>query len=98
MYVFQNLADRTHNVENAFFPLDNNVTLARNQHIIDPEAFDQKVWELVLRYNYTLNPQGVYDAIKYMYTYWPDPRNITHVRDQYINVSNANCNLNRVRA
>lgn len=22
-----------------------------------------------------------------MYTYWPDPKNITHIRDQYINVS-----------
>ena len=49
--------------------------------------FDQKIWELVLRYNYTLNPWGVYEAIKYMYTYWPDPTNVTHIRDQYINVS-----------
>lgn len=49
--------------------------------------FDQKVWELVLRYNYTLNPWGVYEAIKYMYTYWPDPKNVTHIREQYINVS-----------
>lgn len=56
--------------------------------MIDPETFDQKVWELVLQYNYTLNPQGVYEAIKYMYTYWPDPMNVTHIRDQYINVSN----------
>lgn len=22
-----------------------------------------------------------------MYTYWPDPKNITHIRDQYINVN-----------
>lgn len=60
--------------------------MARNDYIIDKELFDQKVWELVLRYNYTLNPQGVYEAIKYMYTYWPDPMNVTHIRDQYINV------------
>lgn len=69
------------------FCADNNATLARNQHIIDAEMFDQKVWELVLRYNYTLNPEGVYSAIKYMYTYWPDPNNVTHIREQYINVS-----------
>lgn len=68
---------------------ENNVTLARNRYIINSESFDQKVWELVLQYNYTLNPQGVYEAIKYMYTYWPDPTNVTHIRDQYIKVSNV---------
>lgn len=50
--------------------------------------FDQKVKELVLRYNYTLNPIGVYEAIKYMYTYWPSPKNTTFIREQYIHVSN----------
>lgn len=49
--------------------------------------FQQKIKELVLRYNYTLNPEGIYEAIKYMYTYWPDPHNKTHIREQYINVS-----------
>lgn len=68
---------------------ENNITLARNRYIINSELFDQKVWELVLQYNYTLNPQGVYEAIKYMYTYWPDPTNVTHIRNQYINVSNV---------
>jgi neuroligin len=52
--------------------------------IITQEFFDQKVKELVLRYNYTLNPNGTYDAIKYMYTYWPDPTNRTHIREKYI--------------
>lgn len=51
---------------------------------MDQTFFDQKVKELVLRYNYTLNPDGIYEAIKYMYTYWPDPNNKTHIRDQYI--------------
>ncbi|XP_014611620.1 PREDICTED: cholinesterase isoform X1 [Polistes canadensis] len=72
--------------QEAAYILYNNETLARNNYIIDKELFDQKVWELVLRYNYTLNPQGVYEAIKYMYTYWPDPLNVTHIRDQYINL------------
>lgn len=51
------------------------------------QFFDQKVKELVLRYNYTLNPIGVYEAIKYMYTYWPNPKNTTFIREQYIHVS-----------
>ncbi|XP_018303995.1 neuroligin-4, Y-linked isoform X1 [Mycetomoellerius zeteki] len=72
--------------QEAAFIIKNNHTLARNQYTITPEVFDQKIWELVLRYNYTLNPQGIYEAIKYMYTYWPDPMNVTHIRDQYINL------------
>lgn len=48
---------------------------------------EQKIKEFVLRYNYTLNPLGVYEAVKFMYTYWPDPNNVTHIRDQYIHVS-----------
>lgn len=47
---------------------------------------DQKIKEFVLRYNYTLNPNGVYEAIKFMYTFWPDPNNKTHIRDQYVHV------------
>ncbi|XP_015598992.1 acetylcholinesterase isoform X2 [Cephus cinctus] len=72
--------------QEAAFVIHDNETLARNHYIIDPDMFDQKIWELVLRYNYTLNPWGVYEAIKYMYTYWPDPNNVTHIRDQYINL------------
>ncbi|XP_033208216.1 cholinesterase [Belonocnema kinseyi] len=72
--------------QEASFIIVNNATLARNNYVITPEMFEQKVWELVLQYNYTLNPLGVYEAIKYMYTYWPDPNNVTHIRDQYINL------------
>lgn len=54
---------------------------------VNEKFFDQKLKELVLRYNYTLNPVGVYEAIRYMYTYWPNPHNTTHIRDQYIHVS-----------
>lgn len=53
-------------------------------YTVDNQFFDQKVREFVFRYNYTLNPNGVYEAIKYMYTYWPDPNNVTLIRDQYI--------------
>jgi hypothetical protein len=50
-----------------------------------------KIREYIHRYNYTYNPDGIYRAIKYMYTYWPDPKNTTHIREEYINVS-ANFN------
>ncbi|XP_019696047.1 neuroligin-2 isoform X2 [Harpegnathos saltator] len=72
--------------QEAAYIIRNNETLRNNRYVIDSELFDQKVRELVLQYNYTLNPQGVYEAIKYMYTYWPDPMNVTHIRDQYINL------------
>ena len=64
----------------------NNETLAP-QYIIDEHFFDIKVRELVRRYNYTLNPNGTYEAIKYMYTYWPNPHNVTHIREKYIEVT-----------
>ncbi|KAL1493155.1 hypothetical protein ABEB36_011266 [Hypothenemus hampei] len=63
--------------------ITSNKTLEPNFEI-NQEFFDQKVWELVLRYNYTLNPNGTFDAIKYMYTYWPDPHNKTMIREKYI--------------
>lgn len=47
---------------------------------------EQKIKEMVARFNYTLNPRGTYEAIKYMYTYHPDPKNVTHIREEYINV------------
>uniref|UniRef100_A0AAG5DBH6 Carboxylesterase type B domain-containing protein n=1 Tax=Anopheles atroparvus TaxID=41427 RepID=A0AAG5DBH6_ANOAO len=53
---------------------------------VDERFFDQKVRELALRFNYTLNLNGTYEAIKYMYTYWPDPKNTTFIREQYINL------------
>ncbi|KAL7040598.1 hypothetical protein ACKWTF_000454 [Chironomus riparius] len=51
---------------------------------VDWAFMDQKIKEFVLRYNYTLNLNGSYEAIKFMYTYWPDPNNKTHIRDQYV--------------
>lgn len=69
-----------------FFFLAQNETLAP-YYEVNEKFFDQKVKELVLRYNYTLNPIGVYEAVKYMYTYWPNPKNTTFIREQYIHVS-----------
>ncbi|XP_075229827.1 carboxyl ester lipase-like protein Gli isoform X2 [Lycorma delicatula] len=53
---------------------------------LDEKFFDEQIRALVLRYNYTLNMDGIYRAIKYMYTYWPDPNNKTHIREQFINM------------
>ncbi|XP_066246935.1 cholinesterase isoform X1 [Euwallacea similis] len=64
--------------------ITSNKTLEDKFFEIDQQFFDQKVWELVRRYNYTLNPNGIFDAIKYMYTYWPDRRNTTMIREKYI--------------
>jgi hypothetical protein len=68
------------------FFVDENETLAPD-YIVTGEFFDQKIRELVLRYNYTLNPEGIYQAIKYMYTYWPDSNNTYYIRERYIDVS-----------
>jgi len=37
------------------------------------------------QYNYTLNPIGIFNAIKYMYTYYPDPNNRSHIREEFVN-------------
>lgn len=66
--------------------LDQNESLAP-RYEVGWDFMEQKIKEFVLRYNYTLNPNGVYEAIKFMYTYWPDPNNKTHIRDQYVHVS-----------
>ncbi len=41
--------------------------------------------ENCLQYNYTLNPIGIFNAIKYMYTYYPDPNNRSHIREEFVN-------------
>ncbi|KAL5236265.1 hypothetical protein ACI65C_003675 [Semiaphis heraclei] len=67
--------------QEAAYILYNNKT-----YTVTEEFFNNKVKELVLQYNYTLNPSGVYQAIKYLYTYWPDPNNPDSIRTQYINM------------
>ncbi|XP_063824783.1 cholinesterase [Ostrinia nubilalis] len=70
--------------EAAYF-IYNNDSLAPSYQITE-DWFNQKVAELVLRYNYTLNPRGVYEAVRYMYTYHPEPHNVSAIRDQYIHL------------
>nr|XP_034834776.1 liver carboxylesterase 4 [Maniola hyperantus] len=69
--------------QEAAYVLYTNDSLAPD-YMIDERWFNQKVQEFVLRYNYTLNPRGVYEAIRYMYTYHPEPHNVSAIRDQYV--------------
>ncbi|KAI5636712.1 carboxylesterase family domain-containing protein [Phthorimaea operculella] len=69
--------------QEAAYMIYNNESLVPNFQI-NENWFNQKVQEFVLRYNYTLNPRGVYEAIRYMYSYHPDPHNVSAIRDQYI--------------
>ncbi|KAG8232919.1 hypothetical protein J437_LFUL011028 [Ladona fulva] len=71
--------------DEAAYMIYNNESLAP-YYEINEAFFDNKVREFVLKYNYTLNPEGIYNAIKYMYTHWPDPQNKTLIREQYINM------------
>jgi hypothetical protein len=47
--------------------------------------FDIMVKNHIWQYNYTLNPDGIFNAIKYMYTYYPDPNNRSHIREEFVN-------------
>ncbi|KAG0715389.1 Neuroligin-4, Y-linked [Chionoecetes opilio] len=64
----------------------NDNRLVRNHHEVTEEFFNQRVKEWVKHYNYSLNLEGTYDAIKWMYTYGPDPHNNTHIREQYVHM------------
>ncbi len=65
---------------------DNNKSLAP-AYDIGWKFFDEMVKNHIWQYNYTLNPEGIFQAIKYMYTYYPDPNNRSHIREEFINVS-----------
>ena len=65
---------------------DNNKSLAPNYNL-GWDFFDVMVRDHIMQYNYTLNPEGIFGAIKYMYTYYPDPNNKSHIREEFINVS-----------
>ena len=51
------------------------------------DFFDVMVKDHINQYNYTLNPQGIFNSIKFMYTYYPDPKNKTHIREEFVRVS-----------
>ncbi|XP_068200877.1 cholinesterase isoform X1 [Palaemon carinicauda] len=60
--------------------------LLRNNYEVSETFFNERVKDWVKHYNYSLNPEGAFDAIKWMYTFKPDPHNTTHIREQYVNM------------
>ncbi|XP_063220392.1 neuroligin-2 [Bacillus rossius redtenbacheri] len=72
--------------QEAAYLVYNNESLASNGYTVSNKFIDEKVRELVVRYNYTLNSNGIYNAIRYMYTYWPNPNSTDFARDYYINM------------
>lgn len=72
--------------QEAAYIISQNESLVSVHYEVNERFMEQKIREMVARFNYTLNPGGTYEAIKYMYTYHPDPRNVTHIRDQYIHM------------
>ncbi|KAG1665144.1 Neuroligin-4, X-linked [Nymphon striatum] len=58
-----------------------------NGYEIDKVRFDKRIRKFVQMYNYTLNPDGVFNAIQFMYTPWSDENNKTLIRDGYIQVT-----------
>ena len=72
--------------DDAAYMIHDNKTLAPNYNVGWP-FFDMMVRDHIMQYNYTLNPEGIFGAIKYMYTYYPDPNNKSHIREEFINVS-----------
>ena len=66
--------------------LDANKSVAPD-YDIGWDFFDIMVKDHINQYNYTLNPIGIFNAIKYMYTYYPDPNNRSHIREEFVNVS-----------
>lgn len=68
-------------------PTDKDNRLVQKGHIVTEDFFNERIKDWVKHYNYSLNPEGTYDAIKWMYTYGPDPHNVTHIREEYVSVS-----------
>ena len=65
--------------------LDANKTIAPD-YTVDWPFFDIMVKDHINQYNYTLNPIGIFNSIKFMYTYYPDPNNKTHIREEFVRV------------
>ena len=54
--------------------------------LIDDQIFHKKVTEFVKIYNSTLDQESLIRAIKFMYSPWSDPNNLTLIRQGYIDV------------
>ena len=69
--------------------LDANKSIAPD-YTVGWDFFDVMVKDHINQYNYTLNPHGIFNSIKFMYTYYPDPNNKTHIREEFVRVKDFN--------
>lgn len=54
---------------------------------------DDAIKDLLKTENYTVNAHAVEDAVRFMYTHWPDRMNATMRRKQFVNVGKKACFL-----
>ncbi|XP_055327579.1 acetylcholinesterase-like [Paramacrobiotus metropolitanus] len=58
----------------------------RVNYLITTADMDDAIRDLLKRENYTQNAAAVEAAVRFMYTHWPDPKNETMRRKQYVNL------------
>uniref|UniRef100_A0A915KXJ7 Carboxylesterase type B domain-containing protein n=1 Tax=Romanomermis culicivorax TaxID=13658 RepID=A0A915KXJ7_ROMCU len=61
--------------------------MARYGFNINPQFIDYYALDYVLKRNYTTNQEAVIDAIKYLYTFWPDKWSNQKVREQFVKMA-----------
>ena len=66
--------------------LEQNEKVARKNYFVTQADLDDAIRDLLKTENYTINAYAVEDAVRFMYTHWPDPMNATMRRKQYMNV------------
>ncbi|XP_022241664.1 cholinesterase-like isoform X1 [Limulus polyphemus] len=66
--------------------LVNDKDLIHRNYEITQKVFQERIQEYGKMFNYTLNPEAVYNALSFMYTPWMDPENNTLLRERYIDL------------
>ncbi|XP_054158093.1 neuroligin-2-like [Oppia nitens] len=60
--------------------------LKLRNYVVDADYVHKKIADYVRIYNYTLDQDAVVRAIKFMYSPWSDPNNLTLIRQGYIDM------------
>ncbi|KFD72688.1 hypothetical protein M514_01814 [Trichuris suis] len=61
--------------------------LARLHFLVDNKFVEYKIMDYVLKRNFTTNREAALDAIKYLYTFWPDVRDNDATRERFIHLA-----------
>uniref|UniRef100_A0A5S6R0G0 COesterase domain-containing protein n=1 Tax=Trichuris muris TaxID=70415 RepID=A0A5S6R0G0_TRIMR len=61
--------------------------LARLHFIVDNKFVEYKIMDYVLKRNFTTNREAALEAIKYLYTFWPDVRDNEATRSRFIHLA-----------